>query len=156
MQDTNQRLKNLSFHMEMMQAQIMDIRTNNQFLHEEEEDTSTKTEEFREIVEEEVDQTEEDTKLEGCGKTKISEEIESPHKVEFPQKLSYTEETETVDNKEVMMVAEKKERLLLILHHIYCCFIPKFSFIFLFHFLLSPSTHVSARRNFPRLSCSIC
>jgi len=72
--------------MEMMQAQIMDIQTNNQFLHEEEEDTSTKTEEFREIVEERVDQTEEDTMLQGCGKMEIAEEIETLHEVEFPKK----------------------------------------------------------------------
>jgi len=112
MQDTNQRLKNLSFQMEMMQAQIMVIQANIQSTHGEQENIPTRYEKVGEICEEGVDQTEEDTVLEGCGKMEITEEIETPHEVEFPQKRSYTEEAETVDNKEVMMVAEKKERLL--------------------------------------------
>jgi hypothetical protein len=35
MQDTNQRLKNLSFQMEIVQAQIMDIQANTQSTHRE-------------------------------------------------------------------------------------------------------------------------
>jgi len=42
----------------------------------------------------------------------IKEEVETPHEVEYIQKRSYTEEAKTVDNVEVMMVAEKKEWLL--------------------------------------------
>jgi len=114
MQDTNQRLKNLSCQMEKMQLQLSDLdsQINNQFFHEEHEDVSTKNEEFSEIVEEEVDQTEEGTTLEGCGELEIAKEIALPHKEEFPQERSDTEEAETVEHEEVMKVTEKKERIL--------------------------------------------
>lgn len=59
--------------------------------------------EFSEIVEEEVNQTEESTILEGCGELEITKGIETPHKEEFPQERSYTEEAETVENEEVMI-----------------------------------------------------
>jgi len=49
--------------------------------------------------------------LEECGEPYIAKEIETPHEEEFPQERSDTEEAETVDNQEVMMVAEGKERL---------------------------------------------
>lgn len=52
MQDTNQRLKNLSFQMEMMQAQIMDIQANIQSTHGEQENNSNTFEKVGEIVEE--------------------------------------------------------------------------------------------------------
>jgi len=39
-------------------------------------------------------------------------EIEPPHEIELPQERSYTEEANTVDNGEVMMVTKKQERLL--------------------------------------------
>ena len=115
MQDTNQRLKNLSCQMEKMQLQLSDLdsQINNQFFHEEHEDVSTKNEEFSEIVEEEVDQTEEGTTLEGCGELEIAKEKETPQEEEFPQERSHTEEAETVENEEVMKVTENKERLLL-------------------------------------------
>jgi len=51
MQDTNQRLKNLSFQMEMMQAQIMDIQANIQSTHREQENNSNMYEKVGEIVE---------------------------------------------------------------------------------------------------------
>jgi len=57
MMNTNQRLKNLSCHLEIMQAQlvstptIMDIQTNNQSTHGEQENIPTKDEEFIEVFE---------------------------------------------------------------------------------------------------------
>ena len=112
MQNTNQRLTNLSCQLEMIQVQLdlsptlMDIQTNNQSTHGEQENIPTENEKFGEIAEEGVDQTEEDLMLEGCCI------IETPHKVEFPQERSYTEEAKTVDNEEVVIVAETQERLL--------------------------------------------
>ncbi|MCI81797.1 hypothetical protein A2U01_0103071, partial [Trifolium medium] len=43
---------------------------------------------------------------------KIMEEIETPHEEELPQELPYTEETNIVDNEEVMMAVEENEGLL--------------------------------------------
>ena len=63
MQNTNQRLKSLSFQLEIMQAQldftptIMDIQTDNQSTHREQENIPTRDEKFGEIVEEGVDET---------------------------------------------------------------------------------------------------
>jgi len=117
MQDTTQRLKNLSLQAELMQAQldfihtVMDMQANNQSTHEEQEVNSTTYEKVGEIVDEGVDETEEDTTLEECGELHIAKEIETPHEEEFPQERSDIEEAETVDNQEVMMVAERNERL---------------------------------------------
>ena len=69
MQNTNLRLKNLSFQLEITQAQldftptIMDVQTNNQ------------------STEEGVDKIEKDIMLEGCGIMKIVEEIDMSHEV---------------------------------------------------------------------------
>ena len=84
---------------------------NNQSTHGEQEDKSITYEKVGEIVEEGDDETEEDTTLEECGELYIAKEIETPHEEEFPQEWSDTEEAETVDNQEVMMMAGKKERL---------------------------------------------
>ena len=117
MQDTTQRLKNLSLQAELMQAQLDFIQTvvvmqaNNQSTHGEQEDNSIKYEKVGEIVEEGIDETEEDTMLEECGEPYIAKEMETPHEEEFPQERSDIEEAETVDNQEVMMVAERNERL---------------------------------------------
>ncbi|KEH17016.1 hypothetical protein MTR_0053s0080 [Medicago truncatula] len=114
MQDTNQRLKNLSCQMEKMQLQLsdIDIQLSNRLLHEKRTDVSTENEEVSEIGVEGVDQTEEGETLDGCGETESAKEIEMPHKEEFPQERPYTEEAETVENEEVMEVTEKKERIL--------------------------------------------
>jgi len=40
------------------------------------------------------------------------EEIETPQKIELPQEWSHIEEAKTVENEQVMMIAEKKEGLL--------------------------------------------
>ncbi len=112
MQDTNQRLKNLSFQMEMMQTQIMEIQTNIQSTHGEQENIPITYEKVGEFVEEGVSEIEEDIMLAGCSTLKIMKEIEPPHEIELPQERSYTEEANTVDNGEVMMVSEKQERLL--------------------------------------------
>ena len=117
MQDTTHRLQNLSLQAELMQAQldfiqtVMDMQANNQSTHEEQEVNSITYEKVGEIVEEGVDETEEDTTLEECGELYIAKEIETLHEEEFPQEWSDTEEAETVDNQEVMMVTARKERL---------------------------------------------
>ncbi|XP_024641499.2 uncharacterized protein [Medicago truncatula] len=115
MQDTNQRLNNLSCQMEKMQLQLsdIDIQLSNRLLHEKRTDVSTENEEVSEIGEEGVDQTEEGATLDGCGEIESAKEIEMPHKEEFPQERPYTEEAETIENEEVMEVTEKKERILI-------------------------------------------
>lgn len=106
MQDTNQRLKNISLQLELMQAQIdfiqtvLNIQNNNQSFHEEQDF-------FGEIVKEGVDGIEEDTTLEECGNL----EIETPHKEKLPQERSDTEEAETVENDEAMKVEIKEESM---------------------------------------------
>lgn len=113
MQDTNQRLKNLSFQMEIMQEQIMDIQANIQSTHGKQENNSNTFEEVGKIVEEGVDDTEEDIILEECSTMKMVEELEPLHPEEFPQERPYTEEAETVENEEVMEVTEKEDRILI-------------------------------------------
>nr|AAL84187.1 hypothetical protein [Medicago sativa] len=103
MQDTNQRLKNLSLQLELIQAQIMDNQANNQSILGEQENNSNMFGRVGEIVEEVVFQNEEVTTLEECG---------APHKDELPQERSDSEEDETVDFGEVIKVTEKQERLL--------------------------------------------
>jgi hypothetical protein len=88
MQDTNQRLKNLSLQIELIQAQIMDNQANNQSTLGEQENNPNMFERFREIVEEVVVQNEEVTTLEECG---------APHKEELPQERSNMEVVKTVD-----------------------------------------------------------
>jgi hypothetical protein len=100
MQNTNQRLRNLSIQLEMIQAQIMENKSNIQSTHD------------GEIVEEGVVQTEEDTTLEECGVLENAIEIEPPHEPELPQEKSYAVEAKAVDNGEEVKMAEKQERLL--------------------------------------------
>ena len=78
----------------------MDMQANNPSTNGEQEDNSITDEKVGEIGEEGGDETEEDKTLEECGELYI-----------VPQERSDTEETETVDNQEVMMVAERKKRL---------------------------------------------
>jgi hypothetical protein len=101
MQDTSQRLKNLSLQLELIQAQIMDNQANNQSILGEQENNPNMFERVGEIVEEVVVQNEEVTTLEECG---------APHKDELPQERSNIEVANTVDNGEVIEVVE--ERLL--------------------------------------------
>jgi hypothetical protein len=89
-QNTNQRLKNLSLQLEMMQAQIMENQFNIQSTHD------------GEIVGKGVVELEED----------IMKEIEPPLEIELPQERSDSEEAKIVDDGEVIEVVEKKERLL--------------------------------------------
>ena len=91
MQNTNQRLRNLSIQLEMIQAKIMDNQVNIQSTHD------------GEIVGEGVVELEEDAIVEECG---------PPHEIELPQERSFTEEDKTVDSGEVIEVVERKERLL--------------------------------------------
>jgi len=80
MQDTTHRLQNLSLQAELMQAQldfiqtVMDMQANNQSTHGEQEVNSITYEKVGEIVEEGIDETEEDTKLEECGELYIAKE----------------------------------------------------------------------------------
>ncbi|XP_045792674.1 uncharacterized protein LOC123887394 [Trifolium pratense] len=53
----------------------------------------------------------EERMFEGCGVKKIVKEIDTPHEVELPQELPCTEEANTVDKEQVMMVAEENEGL---------------------------------------------
>ncbi|KEH21754.1 hypothetical protein MTR_7g016020 [Medicago truncatula] len=112
MQDTNQRLKNLSFHMEMMQEQIMDIQANIQSTHGKQENNSNTCEEVGTSVEKGVEDTEEDIILEECSTIKMTEELEPLHPIELPQERSYAEEAKTVDNGAVLIVTEKQEWIL--------------------------------------------
>jgi hypothetical protein len=102
MQDTNQRLKNLSLQIGLIQAQIMDNQANNQSTLEEQENNPNMFERVGEIVEEVVVQNEEVTTLE-CG---------ASHEIELPQERSLSDDAKIVDIEEVMVV-EKKERLLI-------------------------------------------
>lgn len=90
MQNTNERLKNLSLQLELMQAQIMENQFNIQSTHD------------GEIVGEGVVELEED----------IRKEIEPPLEIELPQERSYSEEAKIVDNGEVIEVTEKQEQVL--------------------------------------------
>nr|ABN05711.1 hypothetical protein MtrDRAFT_AC148396g35v2 [Medicago truncatula] len=112
MQDTNQRLKNLSFQMEMMQEQIMDIQANIQSTHGKQENNSNTCEEVGTSVEKGVEDTEEDIILEECSTIKMTEELEPLHPIELPQERSYAEEAKTVDNGAVLIVTEKQEWIL--------------------------------------------
>ncbi|CAJ2642640.1 unnamed protein product [Trifolium pratense] len=58
-----------------------------------------------------VENNEEERMFEGCGVKKIVKEIDTPHKVELPQELPCTEEANTVDKEQVMMVAEENKGL---------------------------------------------
>ncbi|CAJ2666439.1 uncharacterized protein LOC123883900 [Trifolium pratense] len=53
----------------------------------------------------------EERMFEGCGVKKIVKEIDTPHEVELPQELPCTEEANTVDKEQVMMVAEENKGL---------------------------------------------
>jgi hypothetical protein len=103
MQNANQRLRNLSIQLEMIQAQFMDSQVSIQSTYGEHENDSNMFEKDGEIVEEGVVENEEVTTLKECG---------ASHKEELPQEWSDSEEAKTVDNEEVIEVVEKHERLL--------------------------------------------
>ncbi|KAK2437845.1 hypothetical protein QL285_022690 [Trifolium repens] len=111
------RAKNLEFQLNqiaqhMANTQSMEVQTNTQTTHEEENYTLTKNEECGESVEECVETHEEETIFKGCGVEKIAEEPKTPHEIELPQEFPSTEKDDTVDNEEVTMVVEENEGLL--------------------------------------------
>ncbi|KAK2389177.1 hypothetical protein QL285_062791 [Trifolium repens] len=90
--------------------QSMKVQTNTQTTHE--KDNILKTnEECGKRVEEVVEKGEEERILERCGVMKIMEENQTPYEVELSQELPCTNEAKTVDNEEVMIVAEENEGL---------------------------------------------
>lgn len=104
MQNTNQRLQNLSLQLEFMQAQfnstqnVMDTKINNQSYHENNEKN------LGEIVKENIDEPEENIVVDkGCDILDLEKEL--------LQERSDTEEAKDVKNEEVMKVVEKKEWL---------------------------------------------
>ncbi|MCI44497.1 hypothetical protein A2U01_0065736, partial [Trifolium medium] len=84
---------------------------NTQITPDEKNHILKKNEERGECMEEGIEKNEEEIMSEGCGAMKIVEAIETPHKEELPQEWPCTEVANTVDNEEVMMVAEKNEGL---------------------------------------------
>ncbi|KAK2415305.1 hypothetical protein QL285_037796 [Trifolium repens] len=95
---------------QMANKQSMEVQTNPQTTHEK-DNILKKNEECGESVEEVVEKGEEERKVERGGVGKIVKEIETPQEVELPQEWPCTNEANTVDNEEVMIVAEENEGL---------------------------------------------
>ncbi|KAK2387672.1 hypothetical protein QL285_061422 [Trifolium repens] len=95
---------------QMANKQSMEVQTNPQTTHEK-DNILKKNEECGESVEEVVEKGEEERKVERGGVMKIVKEIETPQEVELPQEWPCTNEANTVDNEEVMIVAEENEGL---------------------------------------------
>ncbi|KAK2379745.1 hypothetical protein QL285_067512 [Trifolium repens] len=95
---------------QMANKQSMKVQTNTQTTHEK-DNILKKNEECGERVEEVVEKGEEERILERCGVMKIMEENQTPYEVELSQELPCTNEAKTVDNEEVMIVAEENEGL---------------------------------------------
>ncbi|KAK2408292.1 hypothetical protein QL285_043814 [Trifolium repens] len=94
---------------QMANKQSMEVQTNPQTTHEKENNLTN--EECGESVEEVVEKGEEERIVERGGVVKIVKEIETPQEVELPQEWPCTNEANTVDNEEVMIVAEENEGL---------------------------------------------
>ncbi|KAK2375624.1 hypothetical protein QL285_076505 [Trifolium repens] len=95
---------------QMANKQSMEVQTNPQTTHEK-DNILKKNEECGESVEEVVEKGEEERIVERGGVVKIVKEIETPQEVELPQEWPCTNEANTVDNEEVMIVAEENEGL---------------------------------------------
>ncbi|KAK2365658.1 hypothetical protein QL285_079131 [Trifolium repens] len=94
---------------QMANKQSMEVQTNTHTIHDEKENNLT-NEECGECVED-VEKGEEERIVERGGVVKIVKEIETPQEVELPQEWPCTNEANTVDNEEVMIVAEENEGL---------------------------------------------
>ncbi|KAK2373053.1 hypothetical protein QL285_074117 [Trifolium repens] len=110
------RAKNLEIQLNqiaqhMANTQSMEVQINTQTTQEK-DDTLTKNEECGESVKEDVEKNEEETIVEKGGVVKKVKEMDTPHEVELPQEWPCTNEANTVDNEEVMIVAEENEGLL--------------------------------------------
>ncbi|KAK2454538.1 hypothetical protein QL285_002086 [Trifolium repens] len=95
---------------QMANKQSMEVQTNTQTTHEK-DNILKMNEECGESVGEVVEKGEEERMFDGCGVVKIMKEIETPQEVELPQECPCMNETNTVDNEEVMIVAEENEGL---------------------------------------------
>ncbi|KAK2419032.1 hypothetical protein QL285_041170 [Trifolium repens] len=95
---------------QMANKQSMEVQTNTQTTHEKVNNLK-KNEECGQSVEECVETHEEETMFKGCGVEKIAEEPKTPREIELPQEWPCTNEANTVDNEEVMIVAEENEGL---------------------------------------------
>ncbi|KAK2395350.1 hypothetical protein QL285_057091 [Trifolium repens] len=94
---------------QMANKQSMEVQTNTHTIHDEKENNLT-NEECGECVED-VEKGEEERIVERGGVVKIVKEIETPQEVELPQEWPCTNQANTVDNEEVMIVAEENEGL---------------------------------------------
>ncbi|KAK2360384.1 hypothetical protein QL285_085657 [Trifolium repens] len=94
---------------QMANKQSMEVQTNTHTIHDEKGNNLT-NEECGECVED-VEKGEEERIVERGGVVKIVKEIETPQEVELPQEWPCTNEAKTVDNEEVMIVAEENEGL---------------------------------------------
>ncbi|KAK2447230.1 hypothetical protein QL285_006609 [Trifolium repens] len=94
----------------MANKQSMKVQTNTQTTHEK-DNILKKNEECGESVEEVVEKDEEERMFDGYGVVKIMKEIYTPQEIELPQEWPCTNEANTVDNEEVMIVAEKNDGL---------------------------------------------
>ena len=111
MKNSLARSKNMEIQLKQMAIkQSMEVQTNTQTTHEK-DNILKKNEECGERVEEVVEKGEEERIVERGGVVKIVKEIETPQEVELPQEWPCTNEANTVDNEEVMIVAEENEGL---------------------------------------------
>ncbi|KAK2408613.1 hypothetical protein QL285_044108 [Trifolium repens] len=110
MKNSLARSKNMEIQLKQMaNKQSMEVQTNTHTIHDEKENNLT-NEECGECVED-VEKGEEERIVERGGVVKIVKEIETPQEVELPQEWPCTNEANTVDNEEVMIVAEENEGL---------------------------------------------
>ncbi|WJX29993.1 hypothetical protein P8452_18580 [Trifolium repens] len=110
------RIKNLEIQLsqiakQMANKQSMEVQTNTQTSHDKKDSIIPKSEEYGECVEEDIEKNEREIMSQGYGVMKKMEEADTPHEIELPQELPYTVNANTVDNEEVMMVAEENEGL---------------------------------------------
>ena len=95
---------------QMANKQSMEVQTNPQTTQEK-DNNLMKNEECGECVEEDVEKIEEERMFKEGGVVKIVGKIETPHEVELPQEVLCTEDSNIVDNEEVVMVVEENEGL---------------------------------------------
>ncbi|KAK2351954.1 hypothetical protein QL285_096671 [Trifolium repens] len=96
---------------QMANKQSMEVQTNPQTTQEK-DNNLMKNEECGECVEEDVEKIEEERMFKEGGVVKIVGKIETPYEVELPQEVLCTEDSNIVDNEEVVMVVEENEGLL--------------------------------------------
>ncbi|KAK2425728.1 hypothetical protein QL285_024480 [Trifolium repens] len=95
---------------QMANKQSLEVQTNPQTTQEK-DNNLMKNEECGECVEEDVEKIEEERMFKEGGVVKIVGEIKTPQEVELPQEVLCTEDSNIVDNEEVVMVVEENEGL---------------------------------------------